>query len=265
MIVRGAHAVRQGEPPSFAAADGLPRDLFLIERDDPRAALDEIVSRSSPERLPEHYGVDPVDRHPGLRARLPGRARHRRAQHAPARRAQPARRAGARRPPADRRQADALRPQPARARADERHDPAPARRTRGDGDALIVEADGRDRRRCPRTRRRGSSSPTPARSTRARGSSCRSRSSSPTRPPGAYFLRREMLYTAMTRARAGDADRRPARGRRPRGGDARHLAPPLTPRRTTQPRVTADGAASGRPTGPSASSRTSGSSSSAPA
>ena len=44
MIVRGAHAVRHGEPPSFAAAEGLRRDLFLIERDDPRAALDEIVS-----------------------------------------------------------------------------------------------------------------------------------------------------------------------------------------------------------------------------
>jgi exodeoxyribonuclease V alpha subunit len=59
MIVRGAHAVRRGEPPSFAAGEGLTRDLFLIERDDPRAALDEIVSLVS-RRLPSHYGIDPL-------------------------------------------------------------------------------------------------------------------------------------------------------------------------------------------------------------
>ncbi len=59
MIVRGAHEVRQGRPPSFAAAEGVERDLFMIERDDPRQALDEIVSLVS-ERLPAHYGVDPV-------------------------------------------------------------------------------------------------------------------------------------------------------------------------------------------------------------
>jgi exodeoxyribonuclease V alpha subunit len=59
MIVRGAHAVRQGEPPSFAAEEGLERDLFLIERDDPQAALDEIVALVA-ERLPGYYGVDPV-------------------------------------------------------------------------------------------------------------------------------------------------------------------------------------------------------------
>jgi exodeoxyribonuclease V alpha subunit len=35
------------------------RDLFLIERRDPRSARDEIVSLVS-ERLPAHYGVDPV-------------------------------------------------------------------------------------------------------------------------------------------------------------------------------------------------------------
>jgi exodeoxyribonuclease V alpha subunit len=59
MIVRGAHAVRQGEPPSFAAAEGLTRDLFLIERPDARAALDEVVSLVA-ERLPAHYGIDPL-------------------------------------------------------------------------------------------------------------------------------------------------------------------------------------------------------------
>jgi exodeoxyribonuclease V alpha subunit len=60
MIVQGAHAVRQGEAPSFAAADGMRRDLFLVERDNAAAALDEIVSLVAI-RLPEHYGVDPVE------------------------------------------------------------------------------------------------------------------------------------------------------------------------------------------------------------
>ena len=59
MIVRGAHAVRQGGAPSFAAEEGLTRDLFLVERTDPAQALEEVVSLVS-ERLPEHYGVDPV-------------------------------------------------------------------------------------------------------------------------------------------------------------------------------------------------------------
>jgi exodeoxyribonuclease V alpha subunit len=59
MIVRGAHAVRHGEPPSFEHGDGLTRDLFLIERPDPRAALDEVVSLVC-ERLPAYFGVDPL-------------------------------------------------------------------------------------------------------------------------------------------------------------------------------------------------------------
>ena len=41
------------------SAPELRRDLFLIERADPRAALDEIVSLVT-KRLPEHYGVDPL-------------------------------------------------------------------------------------------------------------------------------------------------------------------------------------------------------------
>ncbi|MDA0174391.1 AAA family ATPase [Solirubrobacter taibaiensis] len=59
MIVRGAHAVRQGGMPDFAPHEGLQRDLFLIERADPMQALDEIESLVS-RRLPEHYGVDPL-------------------------------------------------------------------------------------------------------------------------------------------------------------------------------------------------------------
>jgi exodeoxyribonuclease V alpha subunit len=59
MIVRGAHAVRHGEPPSFEAGEGLRRDLFMIEREEPREALEEIVSLVS-DRLPRHYGADPL-------------------------------------------------------------------------------------------------------------------------------------------------------------------------------------------------------------
>jgi exodeoxyribonuclease V alpha subunit len=59
MIVRGAHAVRTGQPPNFEPSDDVRRDLFLIERNDAQAALEEIVTLVS-ERLPKHYGVDPV-------------------------------------------------------------------------------------------------------------------------------------------------------------------------------------------------------------
>jgi exodeoxyribonuclease V alpha subunit len=59
MIVQGAHAVRAGRAPAFRAPEGGRRDLFLIERADPRAARDEIVSLVA-ERLPAHYGVDPL-------------------------------------------------------------------------------------------------------------------------------------------------------------------------------------------------------------
>ena len=59
MIVQGAHAIRRGTPPDFGAAEGMRRDLFMIERSDPRAALDEIVSLVS-RRLPDHYEIDPV-------------------------------------------------------------------------------------------------------------------------------------------------------------------------------------------------------------
>jgi exodeoxyribonuclease V alpha subunit len=59
MIVRGAHEVRQGRPPDFTPRAELQRDLFLIERADPRAALDEIESLVT-RRLPQHYGIDPL-------------------------------------------------------------------------------------------------------------------------------------------------------------------------------------------------------------
>jgi exodeoxyribonuclease V alpha subunit len=59
MIVQGAHAIRGGESPSFRAVEGMRRDLFLIERPSPKAALEEIVSLVA-ERLPAHYEIDPV-------------------------------------------------------------------------------------------------------------------------------------------------------------------------------------------------------------
>jgi exodeoxyribonuclease V alpha subunit len=57
MIVRGAHAVRTGSPPSFVPSEEMTRDLFLIERADPRAALDQVVTLVT-QRLPRHFGVD---------------------------------------------------------------------------------------------------------------------------------------------------------------------------------------------------------------
>jgi len=59
MIVQGAHAVKRGEAPEFTPGEEMRRDLFLIERADPLAARAEIVSLVS-QRLPAHYGIDPV-------------------------------------------------------------------------------------------------------------------------------------------------------------------------------------------------------------
>jgi exodeoxyribonuclease V alpha subunit len=59
MIVQGAHAIRRGAVPDFTATEGMRRDLFLITRADPRAAREEVVALVS-ERLPAHYDVDPV-------------------------------------------------------------------------------------------------------------------------------------------------------------------------------------------------------------
>ena len=58
MIVQGAHQIRVGNAPSFVRAEGMRHDLFFIARPDPVAAREEIVSLVS-ERLPKHYGLDP--------------------------------------------------------------------------------------------------------------------------------------------------------------------------------------------------------------
>lgn len=60
MIVQGAHAIREGRPPAFTPSEGMRQDLFLIERGDPVAARTEITGLVG-RRLPEHYGVDPVN------------------------------------------------------------------------------------------------------------------------------------------------------------------------------------------------------------
>jgi exodeoxyribonuclease V alpha subunit len=59
MIVQGAHAIRRGEAPDFSARGDMRRDLFLIEHRNPSVAREEIVSLVA-ERLPAHYDVDPV-------------------------------------------------------------------------------------------------------------------------------------------------------------------------------------------------------------
>jgi exodeoxyribonuclease V alpha subunit len=59
MIVQAAHSIRRGETPNFQHTQGMRRDLFMIDRGDPVRAREEIVSLVA-ERLPSHYGVDPV-------------------------------------------------------------------------------------------------------------------------------------------------------------------------------------------------------------
>jgi exodeoxyribonuclease V alpha subunit len=57
MIVQGAHRIRVGRAPRFTLAAGMRRDLFMIERADPVRAREEIVSLVA-ERLPAHYGLE---------------------------------------------------------------------------------------------------------------------------------------------------------------------------------------------------------------
>ena len=60
MIVQGAHAVRAGRAPSFAPAEGMRRDLFFVDHADPVAAREAVVELVA-ERLPSHFEVDPVE------------------------------------------------------------------------------------------------------------------------------------------------------------------------------------------------------------
>jgi exodeoxyribonuclease V alpha subunit len=60
MIVQGAHAIRRGETPEFNVAEGMRHDLFLMERASPRDALELIVELVS-SRLPKHYDIDAAE------------------------------------------------------------------------------------------------------------------------------------------------------------------------------------------------------------
>jgi exodeoxyribonuclease V alpha subunit len=60
MIVQGAHRVRRGLAPSFVHEEGMKRDLYFMENADPLAAR-ELVVELVAERLPSHFGVDRVD------------------------------------------------------------------------------------------------------------------------------------------------------------------------------------------------------------
>jgi exodeoxyribonuclease V alpha subunit len=59
MIIRAAHRINGGEYPPTEPGDGDLHDFFLIGRGEPRAIFDEVVSLAA-DRLPSHYGLDPV-------------------------------------------------------------------------------------------------------------------------------------------------------------------------------------------------------------
>ncbi len=60
LIVRAAHAINHGEmPPTTPESDDDLRDFFLVSRTAPQAIFDEVVSLAT-ERLPQHYGLDPI-------------------------------------------------------------------------------------------------------------------------------------------------------------------------------------------------------------
>jgi exodeoxyribonuclease V alpha subunit len=60
MIVQGAHRVRRGQAPSFLHEEGMKRDLYFIESRVPLAARETVVDLVA-SRLPDHFGVDRVD------------------------------------------------------------------------------------------------------------------------------------------------------------------------------------------------------------
>ncbi len=60
MIVQGAHAIRRGDSPEFSPGADMRHDLFLMERRNAREALELIVELVA-RRLPDHYGIDPLE------------------------------------------------------------------------------------------------------------------------------------------------------------------------------------------------------------
>ena len=229
MIVHGAHAVRHGEPPSFAPAEEMRRDLFLIERADParRAGRDRLArlraaarrttastrsptSRSSRRSTAGALGID------ALNARL---------REALNPRGEPV--LGGRLRIGDKLMLSGR----------NLHELGLMNGTmlrlldyREDAETLIVAADGAvvalPEDEAPRLQlayacsvHKGQGIELPVAIVVAHPAA------------GAFFLRREMLYTAMTRAREATLVVGQRDGRRPRGGDAGHLTPPLAPRR----------------------------------
>ena len=59
LIVQAAHAINRGEPPRTRARSSELRDFFFIEKPSDTDAADEIVALAT-ERLPSHYDVDPI-------------------------------------------------------------------------------------------------------------------------------------------------------------------------------------------------------------
>jgi len=61
LIIRAAHAIDRGDPPPAAADvdDDVVRDFFLVQRPGGTGVFEEVVSLAT-ERLPRHYGLDPV-------------------------------------------------------------------------------------------------------------------------------------------------------------------------------------------------------------
>ena len=59
LIVQAAHAINRGLPPRTRAGQDEVRDFFFIERPGDAEAADEIVALAT-ERLPRHYDVDPI-------------------------------------------------------------------------------------------------------------------------------------------------------------------------------------------------------------
>ncbi|MBA2792883.1 MAG: AAA family ATPase [Thermoleophilaceae bacterium] len=59
LIVQAAHAINRDEPPRTQAGEEEVRDFFFIEKPSDTDAADEIVALAT-ERLPGHYDVDPI-------------------------------------------------------------------------------------------------------------------------------------------------------------------------------------------------------------
>jgi len=60
LIVTNAHRINGGEMPILKPRANAPRDFFFLRRDDPEEAAEAILEVCA-RRLPERYGLDPID------------------------------------------------------------------------------------------------------------------------------------------------------------------------------------------------------------